>query len=157
VPRPRLAGEGQYRLSVVRRWVIVVASAAALLALSWPAVAPGELDSLPLSNYPMFAHERDRVTPLDVVVLLDPDGVEHRLDLRTVGGTDQPMQAAMTVRQAIRDGEVDELCAEVAASVDRRGTVQVVRVRHDAIAWFAGSREPRERRVFAACDAEGGR
>lgn len=135
--------------------IIASASALVLLALSWPAVAPDELDSLPFSNYPMFAHPRSRVTPLDIVVVVDPDGVEHRLDLRAVGGTDQPMQAAMTVRQAIRNGEADELCREVAASVDRPGTVQVVRVRHDAPAWFAGEREPIERVVFAECDARG--
>jgi hypothetical protein len=135
--------------------VIASASVLGLLALSWPAIAPDELDSLPLSNYPMFAHPRDRVTPLDIVVVVDPAGVEHRLDLRLVGGTDQPMQAMMTVRQAVRNGEADELCREVAAAADLSGTVQVIRVHHDAPAWFAGFRDPVERLVFAECDSEG--
>lgn len=140
---------------MARRGVIASACVAGLLAVSWPAVAPDELDSLPFSNYPMFAHPRDRVTPMDIVVVVDPTGVEHRLDLHLVGGTDQPVQAMMTVRQAIRNGEADELCREVAARADRSGTVQVVRVHHDAPAWFAGSRDPLERVVVAECDAEG--
>jgi hypothetical protein len=40
----------------VRRIAIGVGSAALLAALAWPAVAPDEFDSLPLSNYPMIAH-----------------------------------------------------------------------------------------------------
>lgn len=140
---------------MARRVVIASASVVGLLALSWPSVAPDELDSLPFSNYPMFAHPRDRVTPMDIVVVVDPAGVEHRLDLHLVGGTDQPVQAMMTVRQAIRNGEADELCREVAGRADRPGTVQVVRVHHDATAWFAGSRDPLERLVFAECDVEG--
>lgn len=139
----------------MRRVVIVIASVGALLALAWPAVAPGELDSLPLSNYPMFAHPRDRATTFDIVVLLDTEGVEHRLDLHAVGGTDQPMQAAMTVSQAIREGQADALCAEVAGSLDQSGTVQVVRARYDAVGWFEGARDPIERDVVASCDAGG--
>lgn len=135
--------------------MIASASVLGLLALSWPAIAPDELDSLPLSNYPMFAHPRDRVTPVDIVVVVDPTGVEHRLDLHLVGGTDQPVQAMMTVRQAIRNGEADELCREIAAKADRSGTVQVLRVHHDAPAWFAGFRDPLERHVFAECHAGG--
>ena len=123
-------------------------------ALAWPAVAPGELDSLPFSNYPMFAHERARVTGFHVAVLVDADGTEHRLDLRTVGGTDQPVQAAMTVAQAIRGGEADELCVEVADRVDEAGSVEIVSVRYDAPGWFAGDREPVARTVHAMCPTD---
>lgn len=137
--------------------VIAVGSAIALAALAYPAVAPAELDSLPLSNYPMFAHERSRVTTFSVAVLIDDRGVEHRLDLRTVGGTDQPVQAAMTVRQAIRAGEADRLCAEIAERVGRAGSVQVASVQYDAPAWFAGDEEPIARTVHAECPAEGER
>ena len=92
----------------------MAASAAVLLVLAWPAVAPREVDSFPISNYPMFAHPRGRVTNFHVVVLVDRDGVERPLDLRTVGGTDQPVQAAMTVQQAVGRGESAELCSEIA-------------------------------------------
>jgi hypothetical protein len=135
--------------------VIGVASLVLLLALGWPAVAPDEVDSLPLSNYPMFAHPRDAVSWFHVVVRVDAEGAEHRLDLRAVGGTDQPVQAAETVRQAIRRGEADELCAEIADQLHEAGTVQVLTVAHDAPGWFRGRRDPVERRVHAECRVEG--
>ena len=136
----------------MRRIAIGVASAGLLAALAWPAVAPGELDSLPLSNYPMFAHERERVTGFHVAVLVDPEGEEHGLDLRAVGGTDQPVQAAMTVAQAVRNGQAAELSAEVA---DRVGSVEIVSVRYDAPGWFAGDRDPVARTVHASCPTGG--
>ena len=141
----------------MRRVAIGMASAVLLAALAYPAVAPDELDSLPLSNYPMFAHERERVTGFYVAVRVDPDGVEHGLDLRVVGGTDQPVQAAMTVAQAVRAGEADELCAEVAEQVDEPGAVEILNVRYDAPGWFAGEREPVIRTVYATCPTGGDR
>ena len=137
---------------MVRRAGIGVASAALLLALAWPAVAPGEIDSLPLSNYPMFARARGPVSWFPVVVRLDPDGVEHRLDLRVVGGTDQPVQASETVHQAIRRGEAADLCEEIARRVAGPGSIQVLSVAYDAPDWFRGRREPVDRRLHAECE-----
>ena len=57
----------------------------------------------------------------------------------------------MTVRQAIRAGEADQLCQEIARRLDDPGTVQIVEVAHDAPEWFAGHEEPLERTVRAAC------
>ena len=133
----------------------MAASGLLLAALAYPAVAPEEFDSFPLSNYPMFAHERSRVTTFSVAVLIDDVGEEHRLDLRAVGGTDQPVQAAMTVRQAIRTDQAAELCAEIAERVNRIGTVQVASVRYDAPAWFGGDEQPVSRTVHAECPAAG--
>ena len=130
----------------------MVASAALLLALAWPAVAPTEIDSLPLSNYPMFARARDSVSWFPVVVRLDPDGVEHRLDLRVVGGTDQPVQASETVQQAIRRGEAHDLCDEIASALTGPGSVQVLSVAYDAPDWFRGRRDPVDRRLHAECE-----
>ncbi len=122
-----------------------------LAVLAWPAVHPTELDSLPVSNYPMFAHPRSQVSRFDTAVLVTPDGDERRLDLHRVGGTDQPVQAAMTLRQAIRDDAADELCDEIAAGIDEVGTIEVTSVRYDTIAWFRGDEEPIERVVHARC------
>jgi hypothetical protein len=138
----------------VRRIGIGIMSAALLLLLAWPAVAPDELDSLPLSNYPMFAHPRDAVSRFHVAVRIDEDGIEHRLDLRVVGGTDQPVQAAETVRQAIRRGETAQLCDEIARRVRSPGTVQVLTVAYDAPNWFRGRRDPIDRRLHAECPIE---
>lgn len=136
---------------MVRRIALGLTSAVLLLALAWPAVAPDEIDSLPLSNYPMFARPRTAVSWFHVVVRVDDDGTEHRLDLKVVGGTDQPVQAAETVRQAIRRGETDQLCAEIAGRVAAPGSVQVLTVAYDAPSWFRGEREPVERRLHAEC------
>ncbi len=135
-----------------RRIGVGVASAALLVALALPAFVPGELDDLPLSNYPMFAHPRERVTHFYAAVLVDPAGDEHRLDLRVVGGTDQPVQAAMTIGQAVRAGEADALCAEIASQVDRTGRVEVRTVWYDSPGWFGGVEEPVDLVVHAECE-----
>lgn len=140
---------------VARRGVIGGVSVFALAALAYPAVAPGELDSLPFSNYPMFAHPRGDVTEQALVVWLDDDGVDQPLDLRIVGGTDQPIQASETVRQAVRRGEADALCSEIAERVPRAGLVQVVTLAFDAVGWYEGDREPLRRDVHAECEAGG--
>lgn len=136
---------------MARRLGIGVASAALLLAMAWPAVAPHEIDSLPFSNYPMFAHRRGAVSWFPVAVRIDAAGEEERLHLRAVGGTDQPIQAAETIRQAIRRGEADALCEEIAQRAVEPGEIQILTVAYDGPAWFRGNREPVERRVHAAC------
>ncbi len=125
-----------------------------LAALAWPAVHTSEVDSLPFSNYPMFAHERERVSRFHAAVLIEPDGTERRLDPHEVAGTDQPVQAAMTVRQAIGNGDTDVLCEEIAAGIDAAGTIEVLSVRYDSVAWFRGDQEPVERTVHARCPSE---
>lgn len=130
---------------------MIVGSTVLLLALAWPAIAPGELDSLPLSSYPMFAHQRAAVNRFSVAVNVDADGVEHRLDAQQIAGTDQPMQAVMTIRQAISAGDADELCESIAARAERPGTVEIATVTLDAVDWFTGDEEPIERTVHAEC------
>ncbi|HWL45499.1 MAG TPA: hypothetical protein VNQ73_21340 [Ilumatobacter sp.] len=135
------------------RRVAVGAGAAAIAVLAWPAVDPSSTDSLPVSNYPMFARPRPSVNRFPVVVLHDADHGERRLDPREISGTDQPMQAAMTVSQAVREGTAAELCAEIAAALAEPGTIEVVTATYDAIAWFDGDERPIEREVHAACEA----
>lgn len=133
---------------------MVAGSAGLLLAVLWPAVSPDALDDFPISDYTMFANRRPSVSVFDIAVLVDPDGLEHRLDPMAVGGTDQPVQAVETVRQAIRAGETDALCAEIARGLDAGGVVEVISVRYDTVAWFAGDRAPVRRDVHASCPTE---
>jgi hypothetical protein len=139
----------------MRRLGVVVGSAVVLGAMLWPAVSPSELDSLPMSNYPMFARPRSQVTSFRSAVLIDAAGRERRLDPSEVSGTDQPMQAAMTLRRSIRDRTADALCGEIAVDLavdgERAGTVQIVTERYDTIAWFRGDRDPLAREVHAEC------
>jgi len=138
---------------VCRLWILV-GSAVLLTALAWPAADPTPVDSLPVSNYPMFALPRDEFARFDLAALVDAAGTEHRLDPREVGGTDQPVQAVETVLQAIRAGTTDELCDEIADALDRSGTVEVISVEYDTIAWFRGHHEPVDRTVHARCPSE---
>lgn len=126
-----------------------------LAALAWPAVAPNEVDDLPLSGYPMFARERSSVSRFQVVVHVDDEGVEHRLDPHEIADTDQPMQAVMTIRQAIADGTAVELCERIASGAEHGGTIEVVTVTVDSVEWFAGTKEPVDRTVHATCEVEG--
>lgn len=135
---------------------VVVLSAVALIGLAWPAVAPGDLDDLPVSNYPMFAHRRSAVSSFHVAVNIDVDGVEHRLDPHQIGGTDQAMQAVMTLRQAIAGGVAAELCGVIAERAEHPGAVEIATVSLDSVGWFAGAKEPLERNVHATCPVEDG-
>lgn len=130
-------------------------SVLALAALAWPAVDPSPADSLPVSNYPMFARLRPAQGRFPVVLLGDQKQPGRRLNPREISGTDQPMQAAMTVGQAVRQGAADELCAEIAEHLSELGSVWIVTDTYDAIAWFDGVEEPIRREVHATCDTGG--
>jgi hypothetical protein len=113
-------------------------------------------DGFPLSTYPMFTRDPGRVVDLPTVVAVSPDGHVDRLSPETIAGTDQVIQAGVTVGQALRDGPsaTRALCREVAGRVDAGSgiaTVAVVVERHDAVAWSAGDREPLDRRTVAEC------
>ena len=122
-----------------------------LAVLAWPAIHPSEIDDLPLSNYPMFAHPRPRVTRFDTAVWIDAGGHHHTLDPRTVAGTDQPMDAAMALRGAIRRGDADTLCEEIAARLGEPGNVRIMSLTLDSIRWFRGDHRPIEITHRAEC------
>ena len=133
-----------------RRQVIAVLAIALVAALVWP--APEGRDSFPLSNYPMFAAARPAETSFRTAVGVDPSGGYVRLSPTDIGGTDQVIQAAATIRQALEDDDADALCSEIAERISGRAiAVEVVTERYDTIAWFEGRTEPIERRVHARC------
>ena len=143
----------------MRRAGTLVTSAIVLGALAWPAVDPTPDDSLPISSYPMFARRMGRVSRYPLVVVRDESGDARRLDAQAIGGTDEPMQAAMTVSQAIRTDAAAELCAEIAAGLTRLGTIgpgtiEIVTAAYDSVAWFEGDRDLVDRRVHASCPIE---
>jgi hypothetical protein len=119
--------------------------------------SPDAPDGFPLSTYPMFARDPGRVVELATVVAISPEGDVERLSPETIAGTDQVIQAGVTVRQAIDRGPTAAaaLCREVALRVEEPASVAVVVEEHDAVAWSAGDREPRERRTVAECGADG--
>lgn len=98
---------------------------AALLVLG-PLLRSPDSDSYPLSTYPMFATDRGREAAIATAVGVDVDGKVSRLGARVIGGTDEVILAATTVSAAVRRGEVDELCREIARRLTATDVVVVV-------------------------------
>ena len=136
-------------------------SCAAVAAVAVPGVrllaSSNAPDGFPMSTYPMFAHDPGRVVELATVVVITPSGDVERLSPEKIAGSDQVIQAGVTVRHAIDRGRgaSARLCRDVAARLGEPARVAVMIEEHDAIAWSAGDREPRERRIVVDCQAEG--
>jgi hypothetical protein len=115
-------------------------------------------DSLPLSNYPMFTARRAQVTSIERAIGVAPDGTEHVLSPELTGGTVEVIHAAQTIVDAIRAGEADDLCAEIAGRVagtndERIAEVIVVRERFDVVtALDDDDPEPVDRHIHARCE-----
>jgi hypothetical protein len=124
------------------------------LAVAAPAVLPGASDGFPISTYPMFTSDRDRVIDLDTVVLVEGEE-RDRLSPEVIGGTDEIVLAAVIVGDAVRGGpvELERLCREVAARVDRPGTVEIVTETHDTIDLLQDDAPPRAVEVHHRCEA----
>lgn len=84
----------------------------------WPALREPPEDSFPLSTYPMFSTVR-KTTWLHVIVGYDAAGEEHKIPPPLVANF-EVMQAAQTIRKAIRRKRAKQLCEEVAARVAAR-------------------------------------
>lgn len=136
----------------MRRAVVILFSLLMVAAAIWPATTSPARDSFPLSNYPMFAADRPTEASFATVVAVADDGTTDRLTPRTIGGTDQVIQAAATVARAVRDDEADELCREILERVDDPARLEVVTERYDTIGWFDGSETPISRTVHATCE-----
>ena len=116
-------------------------------------------DSFPFSTYPMFSTRRDRPT-VHVAVGLDARGGEMRLGPQIVVGSLEVMQAAQTVRNAVRAGKRarKELCEAIALRVAAEGSLREIErielrsLRFDPLTYFEHDPPvPLERRVRARC------
>ena len=112
-------------------------------------------DSYPLSTYPMFSSNRTTREPIDTAVLVSDDGEQSMLSPRIIAGTDEPIIATVTVSNAIANGTVDQLCADIALRLGPGaiGSIEIITVVYDALDWFDGRRDPIERSVHASCPA----
>ena len=109
-------------------------------------------DSFPLSTYPMYAETRGDAVSISTAVGVDASGARRRLSLRAIADTDDPLIAESAVDDAVRRGEADALCAEIAARVaDGIERVEVVAERHDVVARAAGRPSLLARSVRATC------
>lgn len=143
------------------RWRAVVVSAAIVVAVALPGlhwvVDDGPSDGFPVSTYPMFTRDPGRIVEVPTVVALRSDGAVERLSPQAIAGTDQVIQASVTVRAAVAvgHGATRSLCEEVASRVGGDASLAVVVERHDAIAWASDASEPIDRRTVLRCGADG--
>jgi len=147
----------------VERGLAYLVSAAVLAAVLYPLSWPRQRDSFPLSNYPMFARGR-RSAALTLIygVAVGP-GDERRFVPPKLVGNREVLQARAVFDRAARGGRRGalELCraiaARVAAGDGLAGAhhIQIVRGRHDAIAYFDRGALGREK-VLARCPVGGG-
>ena len=89
--------------------------AAVIGATLWPLQGEPKDDSFPLSTYPMFSTV-PKAAWLDVIVGFDASGKEFKIPPQLVANY-EVMQAAQTIRLAVRKQRAPQLCAEVAARV----------------------------------------
>jgi hypothetical protein len=106
----------------------------------------------------MFTARRAQVTSIERAIGIAADGTEHVLGPELTGGTVEVIHAAQTIVDAIRAGQADELCAEIARRVAESGDADtseiiVVRERFDVVsALDDGDPEPVTREVHATCE-----
>ncbi|MEM1335790.1 MAG: hypothetical protein AAGG08_20270 [Actinomycetota bacterium] len=110
-------------------------------------------DDFPLATYPMYSRARAEVTSIVTAVGVATDGGERRLGLRAIGATDDPLIAAGELRSAIRAGDADRRCSEIAGRVDDPAVVSVLVVteRHDVVEHVRSGDGFEERIVHASC------
>jgi len=133
-----------------------VAAVVALIVVS-PALRGDVGDSFPLSTFPMFSHDRDRVASVATAVGIDAGGEAHRLRPHAIGGGDEPMLAVSAARGAVDGGEAAaaRYCREVAERVTERSGITAVEVRtevRDAVDDVDADGEPLDVVVHARCD-----
>lgn len=145
----------------LERWRAVVVSTVIVVAVALPGlrwvVETEPSDGFPISTYPMFTRDPGRIVEVPTVVARRADGTVERLSPQAIAGTDQVIQASVTVRAAVAAGHgaTQALCDEVAARIGGADLAVLVE-RHDAIAWAEdNASEPIDRRTVLRCEAGG--
>jgi hypothetical protein len=134
----------------VRAWAAV----AAVVVIVGVVPVLLDRDSYPLSTYPMFATRRTAASSFNTAVAVGDE--LQRLSPEVIAATDEVIQAAATVSDAIARGETAALCRDIAGRVAAGGpdgatSIEVVTERFDAVAWYDGDRRPLDRVVHARC------
>ena len=135
----------------------LLVSLAFVAAALWPALRDPPRDSFPLSTYPMFSTHR-KTSWIHVIVGFDEAGGQRRIPPTLVANL-EVMQAAETIRQAIRRRRADDLCREVAVRVaedpdfSELTRLEVQSRRFDPLTYFASEagRIPQAIKLRAGC------
>ncbi|MCH2110030.1 MAG: hypothetical protein MK135_11935 [Polyangiaceae bacterium] len=135
-----------------------------LIAVVAPAFSNPRDDGFPFSTYPMFASRR-KAPVLVVAEVVHRDGERGRVEPSRLG-TDEVMQAAVTLRMAARKrSSARQLCQKIAKTYRDESSatgpgktkesdakrVEIVRASFDPIQYFLESPEPKDRRLVAGC------
>lgn len=125
---------------------------AVLVALAAPVVF--DHDSFPLSTFPMYSSARSDETTIPTAVGIDPTGAEHRLSLRLIGASDDPLIVASELRAAIAADRAGMTCRRIAARATGRGyvAVEVVTERHDVVDQVVGNPSLKDRETHSRCE-----
>ena len=137
------------------RWRAYLISTLVIVAVGVPLLGVVG-DDFPISTFPMFASARPEEVSIAHTVVIAADGTQ-RLPSPSAVANDEVIQAAETVRQAVRQGPAAtaRLCRLVADSVGggAGARVEVVTERFNAVPYFDGQTQPLERVVHASCAA----
>jgi len=144
-----------------RAWLV---SAGVLALVAFPLTQGPRYDSFPWSSFPMFAHGRaDAITSVDQLLAVSRDKSRRPVPPRLVAN-DEVLQAAATLRIAIRRGRKTAvaLCRQVAARVAEDPEwadvvrLELVTVKFDALRYFAGDTAPEGKpKLRARCKVPG--
>ena len=134
-------------LTVARRRRLI--TLLVLSALVLPAFR--NVDSHPLSTYPMYARQRDSTVSFVVASGVAADGTLRPVSLDLVSGTDDPLIAAARLRGALDLDGGQELCGLIADRSGQFEAIEIATERHDVIARASGVASLRSRIVEVRC------
>jgi len=153
----------------VERLHAYLLSALVLGATAYPAFLDPSDDGFPLSTYPMFSKDRGEVVPVTSAFAVRGPGSEGstRSNRGAVAvaphyvANAETMQALQTIRKSVRRGKrsARRLCRAIAARIGEARDpelagvthVELATEHHASVAFLAGERTPRKRRVHARC------
>jgi len=100
----------------------------------------------------MFADEIGAEIVIDTVVTIDESGAVGRLSPTLISGTDEIVTASVVVSRAIRRGDAEILCSEVAERIGDDGLIVEVRSELvDTVAVVRDGAQPLAITVRARC------
>ncbi len=142
------------------RWWSYLVSAVAIGAVLYPLQTDPQVDSFPLSTYPMFTAERPPFADIDHVVGV---GRGRRAPIPPgLVASGEVLQAKVAVAETLRRGRrgAQALCRQVAERVAQSGDlgwVEHLEVRSDryqVLGYFSSARAPVTSRLHARCPIE---
>lgn len=127
---------------------VLAGGAVTLVVAVFPLAA--RRDSYPLSDLPMFATTRERISRFTTAVGVTERGDTVRLDPETIAHTDEVIAAQAALVNAVNSGESQDLCSEIARRARDLTLIRIQTETHDILASLEEPR-PLRVRVHAEC------